>query len=122
MGNIYSGANPLASFSVKTKSESTEEGLKLMVESPLMFTNLLALRSKLDEHEHHNRVILDLTLSKVIDHTSHEHLNKLRLEAKGKGRTIEIKFSEKHVPFSDHPQAGLRQVSSVPRIVSNRNS
>ncbi len=110
--NYYNGASPWTIFSVKTASEETAEGLKLVVKSPLTFTNLLSLRSKMDAHENQERLILDLTSSKMIDHTTHEHLHKLKSEARVKGRTIELKFSEKHVPFSSHPSAGVSQKES----------
>ena len=120
--NLYNGASPLTIFAVKTQTEETKDGLKLKVESPLTFTNLLSLRSKMDEHDHLQHLILDLTSSKVIDHTAHEHLNKLRHDAKVRGRTIEIKFSDRHVPFSDHPQAGLRQSTRGPSRIGDHQS
>ncbi len=116
--NIYKGANPIGIFSVKTQTEETAQGVKVSVHSPLTFTNLLSLRSKIDAHESAEKIILDLSLAKVVDHTTHEHLQKLRREAQVRGRSIEIRYSEKHVPFSDHPSAGLAKESQTPTRVS----
>ena len=90
--NAVKGAGPMTAFTVKTATEETADGVKLVVHSPLTFTNLLALRSQLDVHEKHDRLILDLTSAKLIDHTTHEHLHKFKSEAKVRGRTIELKF------------------------------
>lgn len=116
--NIYKGANPLGIFSVKTQTEETAQGVRVCVQSPLIFTNLLSLRSKIDAHDRADKIILDLSLAKVIDHTAHEHLQKLSKEAGIRGRTIEIRYSEKHIPFSDHPAAGLAKDSQTAKRLS----
>jgi len=115
--NLYNGANPLDIFSVKAQVEKVEgDKLKLLVTSPLTFTNLLSLRSKIEAYSSSNHMVLDLSGSKMVDHTTRQHLTKLQADAQTRGRTLELLFCESHVPFSSHPDSGLRKRSpTVPR-------
>jgi len=119
--NFYKGARSATIFSVKTDTKVTAEGLEVAIKNPLTFANLLALHSKIDSHKGYERMILDLSSVKLIDHTAHEHLHKLRHEAKVRGRTIEIKYNDRHIPFSSHPSAGLWQTENT-EISSSRTS
>ena len=112
--NVFHGAHPLKIFSVKAEHDENDGVLRLAFSSPLTFTNLLSMRSKIDSFDHSPHLVIDMTLSKMVDHTTHEHLHKFQQDAVVRGRKIELRFCETHVPLSNYPTAALRKSGTIP--------
>ncbi len=76
----------------------------MKINSPLLFTNFLSLKSKIDKISNRSLTI-DLRTSRTIDHTVMEHLSHYAKDFKNKGQKFELIFSQYHCAVSSHKQA-----------------
>lgn len=106
---------------LKEKKEKTI----LKVESPLLFTNFLSLKSNIERHGK-GSLTLDLRKSRTIDHTVMEHLTHYEKDFRDKGHRLELVFSEYHRSVSAHYQAcrylSKKVANGDPSFTSQANS
>jgi MFS superfamily sulfate permease-like transporter len=81
----------------KARIESTEEGdvVRLRVRDAAVFTNWIALRKQILAFEA-SSVIVDLSATRVTDHTVLAKLGELAREARHAGRTLEVVGLDRH--------------------------
>lgn len=81
----------------------------LSVRSSTVFWNWINLRSAiLKEAEAHQEIVVDLSRSKIVDHSVMEKLHELEVEFQAVGKTLEIIGIHDHTPMSAHPFAARR--------------
>ncbi len=81
----------------------------LSVRSSAVFWNWINLRSAiLKEAEAHQEIVVDLSRSKIVDHSVMEKLHELEVEFQSVGKTLEIIGIHDHTPMSAHPFAARR--------------
>lgn len=92
--------------------ESRDAGtVVLKVTSAATFTNYLSLKGRILAAAATGAVIVDISTSPFVDHTTMERLEDLVGELGHEGRSLEIRGSESLVKLSEHPRAARRSVA-----------
>ncbi|MFO0796935.1 MAG: SulP family inorganic anion transporter [Gemmataceae bacterium] len=114
--HLRHGAPLTAMF--KSSVEVVPEGDKLVVlvvRKAAVFTNWLGLRAAiLKEAEGRDEVVLDLSQTRLVDHSVMEKLHELEGEFEAAGKRLLVMGLEAHVPLSAHPQAARKSSGGVP--------
>lgn len=97
--NLLRGASPRDLFRVRAEEERRPNQVTLRVQSPVVFTNLISLKRRLESisREEQDELVVDLSATTLVDHTSLDALTRYR-----------VAFSESHRPVSAHPLAARR--------------
>lgn len=103
--NIIRGGSLAGLFRLNVREVIKDDSLTLWVESPLVFTNFLKLRKRLETSDH-KTVVVNLSSATIVDQTVVEQLT--RLQQDQEGRNIELEFSDQ-VPVSKHPLAARKR-------------
>jgi MFS superfamily sulfate permease-like transporter len=78
--------------------------------SPKEFINTYNMLAKLDnDHD----LVIDLSGTRLVDHTVMTKFEELRRDVEARGHTLELVGLEAHQPRSDHPQACTRRVGKA---------
>ena len=85
--------------------------VRVRPEHAMIFSNWLLIRRHLIQVgiRQHRSVQLDLSNTRLIDHSVMEKLHELQEDFQREGITLEIVGTEQHEPFSDHPFAGRKR-------------
>jgi MFS superfamily sulfate permease-like transporter len=92
--------------------ERDENTVVIVARDSAVFTNWLAFRKRLlglGLYEGKN-VLLDLSATRLVDHSVMEKLHDLERDFAQAGYRLEVAGLNGHAPFSDHPFAGRRAV------------
>ncbi|MFQ3594389.1 MAG: SulP family inorganic anion transporter [Gemmataceae bacterium] len=111
--HLWNGA-PLASLLTAEvqEMEHPEGGTLLVVQRSALFSNWLGLRrSILLAAENQPRVVIDLSQTRLVDHSVMEKLHQLQRDLESQGRTLEVVGLEEHQPLSMHPRAARIKAS-----------
>lgn len=111
--NFARGASLRHLFKVDVSEDRKPRQLTLRLQSPLVFTNFLALKKRLETTEKGLDVIVDLSAAPIVDHTSLDHLQRFTSESANTGRKVVVTFSDEHRPVSSHPLAARRRVRAA---------
>lgn len=82
-----------------------------------MFSNWLMFRSQVYTYGllQEKNVIVDLSETNLVDHSTMEKLNELRRDFEAKGLTLEITGLDQHINLSQHPEGTrIRSKPTVP--------
>jgi MFS superfamily sulfate permease-like transporter len=104
---------------IKVKTEITvEEGgaQRVTLRSSAMFTNYLSLKALLIDLSKKGPVILDLSHSAFVDHTTYERLHDLEGEFAHEGRSLKLAGEERLEKLSEHPMAARRSIAPPPPV------
>lgn len=104
---------------IKVKTEITvEEGgaQRVTLRSSAMFTNYLSLKALLIDLSKKGPVILDLSHSAFVDHTTYERLHDLEGEFAHEGRSLKLAGEERLTKLSEHPMAARRSIAPPPPV------
>ena len=110
--HLWNGA-PLASLlkAEVQEMEHPEGGTLLVVQRSALFCNWLGLRRHiLLALEKSERVVLDLSQTRLVDHSVMEKLHHLEREVLDQGRTLEVVGLDDHRPMSLHPRSARMKV------------
>ena len=105
--------SPAALFRCETTIENRKDDVDVVaVRGAVLFTNLLRLKARIAKLEA-KQVILDVSRTTMIDHTSMEKLHELEMEFHQAGRTLTVIGMEEHSPVSNHPLSARRKKSKA---------
>lgn len=108
------GVSPKNLFRLFYEEESDEANYKMAIDGSIVFSNFIQLRNKLNTLPEGMNVTIDLSRSKLVDHTVMEYLSHFQHDYNLKGGTFVIVGLDFHVPTSGH------QLSSRLRPVNFR--
>ena len=92
----------------------------LSVRSSAVFWNWIHLRGAiLKEASEHQEIVVDLSRSKIVDHSVMEKLHELEAEFQAVGKTFEIIGMDDHTPMSAHPFAARKHSETQPPTSAN---
>ena len=104
------GAMLKPTISVESRDATTSV---VKVEQAAVFTNWLWLKNRLDKVAPTQNVVLDLSGTRLVDHTVMEKLHELESEYEHAGRKLTVVGLEDHRPMSAHPQAARKKGAQV---------
>jgi MFS superfamily sulfate permease-like transporter len=92
----------------------------LRVGHAAVFSNYLTIRRHIvsapGERQH---IVVDLSLTRLVDHTVMEKLHELEMEYASSGRKLEVRGLEQHVSVSEHPLAARRKPTALGAPATN---
>ncbi|MFO0694238.1 MAG: SulP family inorganic anion transporter [Polyangiales bacterium] len=104
---------PIAHFFTTTETQEVEgDTTTFRFESALIFSNYLNLKGKI-QRTTTQRVVLDMSQTTLVDHTTMERLHDLQEELASQGRALVLAGLDKHEAVSGHKLAA-RRLSAAP--------
>ena len=104
--HVWNGAPIRSLFSPNVEiSEPDSTTTLVRVRNSAVFSTWIALRRKLLAVDTNRTVILDLSETRLVDHTVMEKLHELEIDFQQKQRTLVIQGLDSHRGLSDHPLA-----------------
>jgi MFS superfamily sulfate permease-like transporter len=117
--HLINGA-PLSSLFKAPASVSFDDDKHYVVEieKAAIFTNFLGIKSKLEAIPAQMNVTIDLTNTKLIDHSVMENIHQFQYDYTEHGGQVNIIGIEEHKPFSNHQLAGRKKTNlKIPAIL-----
>ncbi len=109
--HLWNGASVTALF--RSKVDVVPEGdamAILVVKRAAVFSNWLGIRAAiLKEAEDRDEVVLDLSHTRLVDHSVMEKLHELEQEFAGSGKRLSVIGLDEHVSLSKHPYAARKR-------------
>jgi len=114
--HVYHGCPVRGLFQADVEIVSDGERVAtVVVKRAAVFTNWLGLRGKiLAAAEGHEEVVIDLSRTRLVDHSVMEKLHQLQDEFARAGKRLSAVGLEGHTPLSYHPLAARRNAAPVP--------
>ena len=104
--HLMNGASAPSLLKPKARVETPAEGFAvLIVEDAAVFTNWLALKKRIAVLAVHPRVQVDLSGTKLVDHTVMKKLEEMVQDWKLENRELIVTGLERHKMLSSHPHA-----------------
>jgi MFS superfamily sulfate permease-like transporter len=108
--HMLNGAPPRSLFSADISVEKrSERDFMVVVRRAAVFSNWPALKRRLEAIGPGASVTLDLSETRLVDHTVMEKLHELEQEHLQQGGSLTVIGLDAHRPFSDHPHAGRKK-------------
>lgn len=86
----------------------------LVVKKSAVFSNWLGLRSAIvQQAEGRDKVVLDLSRTRLVDHSVMEKISEMQREFDRAGKRLAVMGLESHVPLSHHPHAARCSSASI---------
>ena len=90
----------------------------LVVEHSALFTNWLGLKAAIDRHGGKHGVQVDLSRTRLVDHSVMEKLHEVERDFREEGKAFAILGLEDHQPLSHHPQAARKKQPVRDELIS----
>jgi MFS superfamily sulfate permease-like transporter len=103
--HLVRGVAPKHLFIAEATHTNNAESTVISLRSPAVFSTYLSLRKLLDLVPASSKLIVDVSGSRVVDHTVLERLDQQRVERARAGGALEIHGLETLRPVSAHPRA-----------------
>lgn len=97
-------------FRLHAVVESQNDLTTIQVQRSAIFSNWIALKSKIDGTQS-RRVTIDFAWTRLVDHTVMGKLAEVRREYEEQGRELQVIGLDRHKRLSDHPAAARKQLS-----------
>lgn len=106
LSHIWHGAslNALIRSNIVTVDQSTEQAT-IRVLHTAVFSNWLSLERAIQATANHSRIIVDLTGTRLVDHSVMEKLHELETEFAANGKLLSVILTNQHLPLGNHPLA-----------------
>ncbi len=116
--HLWHGAPVRGLFSSDVSTVTEPDGITVVVRKSALFTNWLGLRKLIVQAANgHQNVKIDLSQTRLVDHSVMEKLHELENEFAANGKHLHVIGLDDHTPLSNHPLAA-RKISAndmVPR-------
>jgi len=108
--HIANGLPLKSAFKAHLKVEAREVGeiFTMEIEHSAVFSNWIKIKKTLDEIPRKKSIVIDLSKSKLIDHSVMENLSHYQRDYIAEGGKFVLKGLEKHKAFSHHELAGRK--------------
>jgi MFS superfamily sulfate permease-like transporter len=94
-----------------------DKKVTILVRRAALFTNWLGLRKViLAQADLRDDITLDLSQTRLVDHSVMEKLHELQLTLAETGKSLAVVGLDDHVPLSAHPLAARKSTTSVPAL------
>ncbi|ATB27572.1 SulP family inorganic anion transporter [Melittangium boletus] len=108
--HLVNGATLSGLFQPNIEETTHQAGhVVLRVRHAAVFTNFLKLKKQLARHAQVQHVEVDLTETKLVDHTVMERLHELESEFSRQGRHLHVRGLEQHKSLSAHPLSARKK-------------
>jgi MFS superfamily sulfate permease-like transporter len=94
----------------------TETHAVVVVRQAAVFANWLGLRAAISRLEDCSIVTVDLTATRMVDHSVMEKLRELEREFSERGGLLNIVGLDDHIPLSSYPTASRKRIGPLPLI------
>ncbi|MCY2965988.1 MAG: SulP family inorganic anion transporter, partial [Planctomycetota bacterium] len=91
--------------------EQPDGSTLVKIRGTAVFSNWLGLKAMLTRIASQNDVVVDLSETRLVDHSTMEKLHELEHDVQSEGRKFELRGLAEHRPFSQHPLAGRKRVA-----------
>jgi MFS superfamily sulfate permease-like transporter len=109
--HLYNGLPLRSAFRPEAGVERPDDRTcVVVVRQAAVFSNWLGLKSVLDSLEPDRDVVVDLSETRLVDHTVMEKLHELEREFEERGGRLHVTGLEGHRPLSHHPHAARKKV------------
>jgi len=113
--NAWSGTPLTSTFVAPVKTKTEDDGARRMeISKSAVFSNWMGLRTKIISGGLDKKVVIDLSDTRIVDHSVMEKLHELEMDFKASGGELKITGLEAHKPVSDHPTATRRKLPLPP--------
>ena len=108
--HLNNGAPVASLFKPQIRVEKNEtSGVTVRVKDSAIFSTWIGLKKTLDSLTTEPHVVLDLSDTNLVDHTTMSKLHEMEKEFKERQSTLVITGLEHHQPLSSHPEAGRKR-------------
>ncbi len=107
--HLKNGAPPKSLLKSQVSVERSNEGVNVKVKDSAIFSTWIGLKKTLDSLANEPRVVLDLSDTALVDHTTMSKLHEMQKDFQQRESRLEIIGLDQHQPLSDHPQAGRKK-------------
>ncbi len=111
--HVFNGVPIRSLFKSFADTDQTSENSSVITaRQSVIFSNWIPLKKRIErvmQDERITSVTLDLSDTRLVDHTVMEKLHGLQREFERHGRTLKIEGLENHQPLSKHPDAARRK-------------
>ncbi|QRO00229.1 SulP family inorganic anion transporter [Archangium violaceum] len=108
--HLINGARLAGLFRPEIEERMEDGRVVLRVRHAAVFTNFLRIKKHIERHAQVQRVEVDLTDARLVDHTVMERLHELEGEFSRQGRQLHISGLDQHRSFSSHPLSARKKV------------
>ena len=109
--HLKNGAPMLSLFKPQILVERDEgRAVTVKVKDSAIFSTWIALKKTLDGLASEPHVVLDLSETFLVDHTTMSKLHEMKKDFQERQSTLEITGLEQHQPLSSHPEAGRKKL------------
>ncbi len=111
--HLKNGAPAKSLFKPQVSIErETPTGVTVKVKDSAIFSTWIGIKKTLDRLAEEPHVVLDLSETYLVDHTTMAKLHEMEKEFKERQSTLMITGLDRHQPLSSHPEAGRKRPKS----------
>lgn len=107
--NIFNGKQLSTLFKAPTEVSFTEDAYLVEISHAAVFSNFLGIKRKLDAIPPAFPVTIDLSKTKLVDHSVMENLEQFKQEYEREGGTVTIRGLQEHEAVSSHKSAAQKR-------------
>ncbi len=108
--HLMNGAPPRSLLKSQVSIErDVKDRVTVRVKDSAIFSTWIALKKILDSLANEPRVVLDLSDTLLVDHTTMSKLHDMQTDFQERQSSLEIIGLDQHQPLSEHPEAGRKK-------------
>ncbi|MEC4675240.1 MAG: SulP family inorganic anion transporter, partial [Nitrospirota bacterium] len=108
--HLKNGAPARSLFQSQVRVDRTAgKEVTVIVKDSAIFSTWIGLKKQLEKFSHEPHVVLDLSETYLVDHTTMAKLHEMQKDFQEKNSTLVITGLDQHQPLSNHPEAGRKR-------------